>query len=245
RQDESFMLLDMPLDAKLELANSYIFLQLKKEWKPAAATYKAGSLIAQKLDRFLAGKRAFDVLFEPREGVALQGFTLTHDYVLLDILDHVKSRVTEMRLADGVWIVRPVAVPESAAIGVAAVDRDEGDDYWMSVTSFTEPTTLYLATAGKKEREKLKALPAFFDAKGLVTEQFEATSKDGTKVPYFVVHRESAKFDGTNPTILYGYGGFELSMVPNYSGTIGSAWLERGGIYVLSNIRGGGEFGPQ
>jgi prolyl oligopeptidase len=245
RQGDAWTRIDTPRDADLGFGSGHIFVLLKKDWKPAAKTYKAGSLIAQKLDGFLAGKREFAVIFEPREGVALQSFTLTHDYVVLDVLDHVKSRITEVRMVDGVWIMRPVPVPESAAIGVAAVDRDESNDYWMTVTSFIEPTSLHLATAGKTEREKMKALPAFFDAKGLVTEQFEATSKDGTKIPYFVVRRESAKLDGTNPTILYGYGGFEISLLPSYSGAIGAGWLEKGGIYVLSNIRGGSEFGPQ
>jgi prolyl oligopeptidase len=249
RVGDEWKRLDVPRDADVGFGNGYLFLQLKKDWAPASAgvasTYKAGALIAQKLDAFLDGKRAFDVIFEPREGVALQAFGVTRGYVVLDILDHVKSRITEVRMLDGVWIQRQVPVPESAAIGIAPVDHDENDDYWMTMTSFTQPTTLYLASAGRPEREPLKSLPAFFDAKGLVTEQFEATSKDGTKIPYFVVHRKDAKFDGANPTILYGYGGFEISMTPNYSGTIGSAWLERGGVYALANIRGGGEFGPE
>jgi prolyl oligopeptidase len=158
----------------------------------------------------------------------------------------VKSRIVEARRTDdGRWTTRDVAVPPSSAIGVAALDRDTSDDYWMTVTSFVEPTTLYLASGGKDAREKMKGLPAFFDAKGLVTRQYEATSKDGTRVPYFVVMREDTKLDGSNPTILYGYGGYEISMLPSYSGTIGAAWLERGGVWVLSNIRGGGEFGPE
>jgi len=249
RVGDEWKRLDVPRDADVGFGNGYLFLQLKKDWAPVSAgvasTYKAGALIAQKLDAFLDGKRAFDVIFEPREGVALQAFGVTRGYAVLDILDHVKSRIAEVRMLDGVWIQRQVPVPESATIHIAPVDHDENDDYWMTMTSFTQPTTLYLASAGKPEREPLKSLPAFFDAKGLVTEQFEATSKDGTKIPYFVVHRKDAKFDGANPTILYGYGGFEISMTPNYSGTIGSAWLERGGVYALANIRGGGEFGPE
>ena len=114
----------------------------------------------------------------------------------------------------------------------------------MTVTRFTEPTTFYLATAGSDARETLKSLPALFDARGLVARQHEATSKDGTRVPYFLVMREDAKLDGTTPAILYGYGGFEISQTPGYSATIGSAWLEKGGAWVLANIRGGGEFGP-
>ena len=245
RVGDRWTLLDVPHDADLGFANGYLFVSLKKDWKPADVTYKAGALVAEKLDAFLEGRRAFDVIFEPAEGVALQDFTVTRDYLVLDILDHVKSRVTEVRMLDGVWVLHPVPVPESATIAVSAVDRDESNDYWMTVSSFLQPTTLYLATAASNERERLKAGPSFFDAKGLVAEQFEATSKDGTKIPYFLVHRESLRLDGTSPTILYGYGGFEISMLPNYSGTIGAAWLERGGVYALANIRGGGEFGPQ
>jgi len=136
-------------------------------------------------------------------------------------------------------------VPAAASIGVSAVYRDESDDYWMTVTSFTEPTTLYLAHAGNDARDKLKQLPAFFDAKGVTVTQYEATSRDGTKIPYFVVMREGTKLDGSNPTILYGYGGFEVSMTPSYNSTMGASWLERGGVYVLANLRGGGEFGPE
>ncbi len=136
-----------------------------------------------------------------------------------------------------------MAVPAISSIGVSDYDRHESDDYWMTVTSFLEPTTLYLVHADGR-RERLKSLPAFFDAKGLAVEQHEATSKDGTKIPYFLVMRAGAKRDGATPTILYGYGGFEVSMTPSYSAGVGSAWLERGGAFVLANLRGGGEFGP-
>jgi prolyl oligopeptidase len=232
-----------PADADIATANGWLLVRLKTDWKLAKATYKAGSLIAMSLDRFIAGERDFEPIYVPAERAALQGYTLTRDLIVLDILDNVKSRIVEMSRAGGQWVAAEVAVPPSASIGVDAVDRDESNDYWMTVTSFVEPTTLYLATSGK--REKLKSLPEFFDAKGLKTRQFEATSTDGTKIPYFAVMREGTKFDGSNPAILYGYGGYEVSMLPYYSGTIGAAWLEKGGVYVLANIRGGGEFGPQ
>jgi prolyl oligopeptidase len=203
------------------------------------------ALIATGLDEFMAGKRDFETIFEPRERVALQGYAATRGFLVLDILDNVKGRIVEVRREGSKWVSRDAAVPPAASIGVSAVDRDETDDYWMTVTSFIEPTTLYRATPGKDAREKLKSLPAFFDTKGLTVSQFEAASRDGTRVPYFVVMREGTKLDGSNPAILYGYGGFEIAMTPNYSGTIGSAWLERGGIWILANIRGGGEFGPQ
>ncbi|MEP7070590.1 MAG: prolyl oligopeptidase family serine peptidase [Usitatibacter sp.] len=240
-----WVLLDTPRDASITVANNALIVNLRKDWKLPGATYKAGSLISIGLDRFLAGARGFDVIYQPGPRQALQDFAITRDAIVLDILDNVKSRVAEVRREADKWVRKDVPVPPAAAIGVSAVDRNESDDYWMTVTSFVEPTTLYLATPGKPAREKLKALPAFFDAKGLKTTQGEATSRDGTKIPYFVVMRAGAKMDGSNPTILYGYGGYEISMVPSYSGTLGSAWLERGGVWVLANIRGGGEFGPQ
>ncbi|QJR14302.1 prolyl oligopeptidase family serine peptidase [Usitatibacter palustris] len=245
KQGDRWVRLATPSDSALTTANGLLFVRLKAEWKPAATAFKSGSLIAIDLDKFLAGGRDFELVFEPGARVSLQSYTVTKNLVVLDILDNVKGRVSEARREGGKWVLRDVPVPPAASVGVSAVERDDGDDYWMTVTSFLEPTTLYYAKGGTAQREKLKSLPSFYDAKGLKVVQYEATSKDGTKIPYFLVMREDAKLDGTNPTILYGYGGFEISMTPSYSGTIGSAWLEKGGVWALANIRGGGEFGPQ
>src|ERR1041385_1052048 len=114
----------------------------------------------------------------------------------------------------------------------------------MTVTDFLTPSGLYYGTLEKSNREKLKSLPAYFNADGLEITQHEAKSKDGTMVPYFQVSRKGIDLNGKNATLLYGYGGFEIPMLPGYSAGVGSAWLERGGVYVLANIRGGGEFGP-
>jgi len=236
--------LGTPHDADVSVFNGMVVARLRADWKPGDRNFKAGSLIATDLDAFLAGKRDFQLIFEPSERVSLQSFAVTKTYLLLDILDNVKGRLIEARLDNGAWKLRDVPVPASSSIGVSAVDREESDDYWLNVTGFIEPSALYLGHAGRDEREKLKQLPAFFDAKGLSVTQFEATSRDGTKVPYFVVGRGDIKHDGNNPTILYGYGGFEISMTPSYSGGVGSAWLEKGGVYAVANIRGGGEFGP-
>ena len=245
RRGDQWVKLDVPPSARAAVFNGLLVLQLRHDWKPGTRDFKAGSLIATDLDAFLGGKRDFQPVFEPTARVSLQSYTVGKSVLLLDLLDNVKSRIVEVRREGDAWRTRDVAVPAAAAIGVGAVDRDEGDDYWMTVTGFTEPTTLYLAHAGTDEREKLKALPAFFDAKGLVVKQFEATSRDGTKIPYFLVSREDAKLDGTLPTILYGYGGFEIAMTPSYSAAAGSAWLEKGGAWALANLRGGGEFGPE
>jgi prolyl oligopeptidase len=135
--------------------------------------------------------------------------------------------------------------PEFGSAGINGIDSDESDDYFLTLTDFLTPSSLYFGTIGKAQREKLKSLPSFFDVKGLEITQHEATSKDGTKVPYFQVARKGMVLDGKQPTLLYGYGGFEIPMLPAYSASVGSAWLERGGVYVLANIRGGGEFGPK
>ena len=245
RVGDQWVLIDAPRDATLITANHWLLVKLKTDWKLPNATYKADSLIGMNLDRFLAGARDFETIYEPVDRVALQDVIVTRDLIVLDLLDNVKSRIVEVRRKDGQWVKSDVKIPPASSIGIAAVDRDEGNDYWMTVTSFVEPTTLYLSSPDTGARERLKGLPAFFDAKGLKTSQFEATSKDGTKVPYFVVMREGTKLDGSSPAILYGYGGFEIAQLPAYSGTIGAAWLEKGGIWVLANLRGGGEFGPK
>ncbi len=240
-----WVLVDAPKDADVATFNGMLVLRLRSDWKPAATVYKAGSLIAGDLDKFMAGGRDFELLFEPRHRVSLKAYTVTRSHLLLDVLDHVQARVTELRREGGKWTRRDVDVPRMASVGLAAFDRDTSDDYWITVTSFIEPTTLYLGQAGTDAREKVKGLPAMFDAKGLQVEQFEATSRDGTRVPYFVVMRQDLKLDGSQPTILYGYGGFEVSQTPGYSAARGVGWLERGGVWVLANLRGGGEFGPE
>ena len=113
------------------------------------------------------------------------------------------------------------------------------------MTGFLTPPSLHCGELGKSAPRQLKTTPGYFDTANLAVSQHEATSRDGTKIPYFEVRRADLALDGTTPTLLYAYGGFEVSMTPSYSATTGAAWLEQGGVYVLANIRGGGEFGPE
>ena len=224
----------------------WLYLQLREDWSIGGRTYKAGSLLAAKFDAFMAGERAFEVLFEPTERTSLAGFTPMQSRVILNVLDNVKSRLYVLTPASKGWTREPLpGVPELGSVDADAVDAAESDDYFLTVTDFLTPTTLALGTAGAGPPEPLKSLPAFFDARGLVATQHEATSKDGTRVPYFQVGPKDLKLDGSNPTLLYGYGGFEVSETPYYSGGRGKGWLERGGVLVVANIRGGGEFGPR
>ena len=149
REDEHWIRLQVPEDARVSVGDGWLFVQLRSDWKPAAVAFKGGSLITARLDAFLSGGRDFAPLFEPSERVALEDYTVTRNAVVLDLLDNVKSRVQEARWHGGHWVASEVAVPPASSIGVGAFDRDTSDDYWMTVTGFLEPTTLYLAQAGK------------------------------------------------------------------------------------------------
>jgi prolyl oligopeptidase len=239
--------LALPRDVQLDFHRGWFLLRLRSDWKPASRRYAAGSLIAIRIDDFLQGRRRFDVLLEADERRALQSVASTRSAVLALELDQVLPRLLEIRHDGAAWQARRVPVPEHLQIGVAAGDWD-ADDYLLTVQGYARPTTLFAARAGLQRWEQfepIRSLPAFFDAAGLKTEQFEAVSRDGTRIPYTIALRESAALDGSNPTLLHGYGGFENSMLPTYSGLVGKGWMEAGGVFVRANIRGGGEFGPR
>ena len=235
--------LDIPADAQAGTFREYLTVTLRKGWSVEGRDYPSGAFLAIPWDSFLSGGRAFTVLFTPSERVSLASVTPLRDCLIVNELDNVKNRLYVRRPGkDGAWSREAMAAPEFGSVAATAVDADT-NDYFLTTTDFLTPTTLYLGNADGG-REALKELPHYFSAEGLQVSQDEAVSKDGTRVPYFIVSRKGMALDGSNPTLLYGYGGFEVSMVPFYSGSIGSAWLERGGVYVLANIRGGGEFGP-
>ena len=206
-------------------------------------------MLATNFDDFMAGKREFDVLFEPTDSTSLAGATWTKNHVVLNVMDDVKNKLIVLTHGKDGWMSKPMPVGslDFGTTSVGAVDADESDAVWLTVTDYLTPTTLMLGEAGgaPESIEALKAMPAFFDSSKHVIEQHFATSKDGTRVPYFMVRAKDMAFDGSNPTLLYGYGGFEISMTPGYSGGAGMGWLEKGGVYVVANIRGGGEYGPR
>jgi prolyl oligopeptidase len=237
--------LEIPDDAQFNgFFKNQMLVELKSDWTTGGTTYRQGSLISLDYDRFLMGDRAFSVIFEPSERSSLAGMTTTKNALLLLKLTNVVSELFRYTLQDGKWVAEKVAAPDLGSIGLAATD-DLSDHYFFTFTNFLTPTSLYYVAANGKKIEKVKSLPHYFDSKNLMVEQFSAASKDGTQIPYFVVRSKNAKPNGLNPTLLYGYGGFEVSMQPGYSSVNGVAWLARGGIYVVANIRGGGEFGPK
>ena len=237
---------EKPDSADASLHREWLLLQLRDDWTVEGTTHGAGSLLACRLEAFLAGARQFDVLFAPTARTSLDSFSPTRHHVLLNVLDNVRNKITVLTHRDGAWQREPLpGLPEFGTIGVGAIDDETGDDYFLTRTDYLTPTSLWLGTVGKGPAVQLKSLPAFFDASGLVTEQREAISKDGTRIPYFLVAKKDLPRDGKNATLLYGYGGFEVSLTPGYSAGVGTAWLAKGGVYVVANIRGGGEFGPR
>ncbi|MCE3003243.1 MAG: prolyl oligopeptidase family serine peptidase [Xanthomonadaceae bacterium] len=237
---------DKPDSANASMHREWLLLELRQDWTVGGKTHPAGALLATLLDDFLDGKREFDVLFAPTARKSLAGFSPTRNHILLNELDNVRNRVSVLTHGKDGWQREPLpGMPEFGTVGASAVDAEDSDAYFMTVTDYLTPTSLYVGEIGKGAPEKLKSLPAFFDKSGLEVAQREATSDDGTKVPYFIVSRKDLALDGDNPTLLYGYGGFEVPMVPGYSAGVGAAWLEKGGVYVVANIRGGGEFGPK
>ncbi len=238
--------IDKPDDASATLHREWLLLQLRSEYRIANRNYPAGALLAIALDSFLAGDRNFELLFTPTERSSLAGFSGTKNFLLLNVLDNVKGRLTVLRKGESGFIPEPLpALPDFATVSAWAVDPEHSDDYFLTVTDYLTPPRLMLGTLGKGPPTTIKRMPVFYCAEGLRVQQFEAQSRDGTRIPYFQVAKQGLVLDGTNPTLLYGYGGFEVPLVPAYEPLVGAAWLEQGGVYVVANIRGGGEFGPK
>jgi prolyl oligopeptidase len=230
--------LDLPRKFRIQgFAASQLLLRVDQDWQ----NVKAGSLAGFEI----AGGNvvATHVLFAPGPRQSIDGVLATRGHVLAAIYDNVRGQAWSFMPGPKGWTAKRLPLPDNSSVDLTSADRLT-DEAFLTVQSFTVPTTLWHVNAATGSVQEAKAMPARFDAKGLVTEQFEATSKDGTKIPYFVVHRADIPHDGSTPAIMTAYGGFQISETPYYQATRGKLWLEKGGAYVLANIRGGGEFGP-
>ncbi|WP_341207868.1 prolyl oligopeptidase family serine peptidase [uncultured Sphingomonas sp.] len=233
--------LDLPArTAPAAMIDGRVIFTTSEPWGPIPT----GGVASVPLKELEAGRMAPTLIFAPTARQAVSGVDATRHHLILDYTDNVRGRITVYTPTAAGWRAQPMALPDNASFGIAGTS-DRNDDAFLVTTGFLTPTTLARFVAGTAAPPTpVKALPAKFDAAGLVADQFEATSSDGTKIPYFIVHRGDAPRDGSTPTIMTAYGGFELPMLPSYSAITGKLWLERGGAYVLANIRGGGEFGP-
>ncbi len=236
----------LPLPQRMDLrgmVDGRVIIKTSEDWTTGGKAIPAGALLSVDRQQFNGGPMAPTVLFQPTARQSLDAAVATRTRVVAFILDNVRSRVLAFTPDGGGWKAAPVALPDNASIA-PVTSTDRSDDLYINVTSFITPSTLWSVNAVTRKAVQVKAAPAKFDASKDVVEQFEATSPDGTKVPYFIVHRKDIPLDGTTPTIMTAYGGFEVSYTPFYSGTTGKLWIERGGSFVVANIRGGGEFGP-
>jgi prolyl oligopeptidase len=281
-RDGSWLQIDVPTDVNVSAHREWLLFRPRQDWTVGESTYPAGSLLACGFEDYLAGGRELAVLFVPDASTSLQSWSWTRNFLLLNLLKDVSS---EIRVLDpsrpgleGAWASTPLdACPPLHDVNAYAVDDEDaaasdggaGDDFWLVATGFTTPTTLLRGTLERttdgtpgvvSRHATVKTSPSFFADGDYEVQQHFAVSDDGTRVPYFQVAARGLALDGQNPTQLSGYGGFEVSRTPAYSGTVGRAWLERrttgtpgadgegahsrGGVYVVANIRGGGEYGP-
>ena len=229
-----------------DMVDDQLILSLNQDWDVAGKHFTQGSLVAIDASAAAAAPTHLSptLIYAPGPRESIESVSATRSRLLVTIYQNVRGRAFVFtRSSNGLWHSTRLDLPENASVNL--IDADQRSDRgYVSVASFLEPTTLWSVDAATGAVARVKALPALFDASNDVVEQHEATSADGTKIPYFIVHPKNMPLDGTNPTVLYAYGGFQISMTPYYSGILGKLWLERGGTFVLANIRGGGEFGP-
>ena len=235
--------LPLPLFANVQgVTGDRMIVTLRKDWTVDGHTYAKGSLISVGLDMPVDGKAKLDIgtLYVPGPRSSVEQVSAGRDVVYASIFDNVTGSIHAFRFDDGKWRDKKLDLPANGSTGIVSTN-DWGPQALFTFESYLKPTTLY-ADSGEDRPVAIKSLPARFDSSGLVTEQFEVASSDGVMIPYFVTRPKNS--NGPTPTILYGYGGFEISLTPGYSANFGKLWLTKGGVYVVANIRGGGEFGP-
>lgn len=248
---DDLVAVDVPDDAEVRFHERWIFVTPRSDYDHGGVTHPGGSLLAAPIDGFLDGTATLTPIFTPTPTTALESFTCTRHRVVVNVLDDVRNHLSiavPPSTDGGAWSVEPLdGAPDVWSLAVSAVDANELDDVWIHGNDFVTPETLYLAsTTDGSAPEQVRQAPRRFDSSGVTIEQHFTASTDGTRVPYFVVGHADAlrRTDGSVPTLLSGYGGFEIARTAAYSAVIGRSWLTNGGVYVVANIRGGGEYGP-
>jgi prolyl oligopeptidase len=241
--------LALPAKANIDgLLDGWLIVTLNQDWTPSGLQqqFPQGSVVGLRLEDVKRDQAHLKptAIFTPTATEFSQDVSLTRNHLLLTTLENVQGRAYVYTPAQsGPWPHQRLAVPDNTTVSIEAAS-DANDDFFLALTGFLTPSSLLLGDAARGTLTTAKTLPPQFDASNLAVDQLSATSKDGTRVPYFVVHAKNIKYDGSNPTLMTAYGGFQASMTPYYSGIVGNLWLDRGGVLVLANIRGGGEFGP-
>lgn len=243
--DNKIVKLDLPEDCLTnDIQKNQLIIQLKSDWTVNTKTYKIGTIVSLNFTELLKGNKEIQVIIEPNEFSSITEILTTKNKLLVNVLTNVISNLHIYSFNNGKWSDQKVKSPDFGTISLITAD-EFSDQYFFSFQNFITPSTLFSADAGRNTFKASKSLPAYFDASKYEVKQFKAKSKDGTLIPYFMVSSKNLKYDSKNPSLLYAYGGFEISSQPFYASTFGIAWLDNGGVFVLANIRGGGEFGPK
>lgn len=241
-EGEEFIRLDLPKDSELQdIYEGMTLVRLNSDWEVNKVTFKSGDLVAVDHELLSKGELKVSLAFRPDSKTSVEGVSVTKEGVLLNTIQNVKSVLYMLNFSKGTWEMSEVETPEFGRISIISSDREDSE-YFYQYSNYITPPTLYckdgantiVVRQGKKK----------FEADNLEVHQYEVNSKDGTTVPYFIIHKKDLKLDGSNPTLVYAYGGFNVSVKPGYDTRTGIGWLEQGGVYVVANIRGGGEFGP-
>jgi len=239
----------LPIPQRASIAgivDERLLVTLDEPWEAGGTRFAADSIVSYDLAEWQRDPRRArpSLVWAPAERQTLNAVGTTHGKLIVSILDNVRGRAFVLDRGRRGWRSREIELPQNATISLTAAS-DQTDQAMFTVTDYLTPSSLWLYDDATRRLERIKSTPARFDASRHVVEQLEATSRDGTKIPYFLIRPREMRHDGSTPTLLYGYGGFQVSQVPSYSGTMGRLWLEQGNAYVVANLRGGGEFGPE
>ncbi|GAB4588235.1 prolyl oligopeptidase family serine peptidase [Nocardia sp. IFM 10818] len=245
--DDRTVRLALPPDADIKgILGDRVLVSLRQDWTTDGTTFASGSLVSLDADEMISApdRLRATVVYAPGPRETLRSVLTTRDRLIVTSLHDVRGRAAIYTPEPGgAWSAAPIPLPDNATVEAVAADG-RGTTAYLSVTSFLTPTALWRIDTADGRLDMVKNEPAQFDSSRFVVDQLETASPDGTQVPYFIVRGAGMPYDGTNPTILYGYGGFNAAVTPTYDGLLGRLWLERGGVYVIANIRGGGEYGP-
>lgn len=243
--EDKMLAVDIPDDCLVNaISQNQLVVTLTSNWTVNNNIYKEGSLVSLDVDELLKGNKIIQKVYEPDELSSVNEVNFTEDKLLVNSLSNVINELYIYSFRNNTWVKEKAGGPGRGIISIISTD-EFSDQYFYSFQNLLTPTTLYSADASTNDFETISSLPAFFDADKYEMKQFKATSKDGTLIPYFIVASKEMNYNGTNPTVIYAYGGFGVSLTPTYASTYGPCFLEKGGVYVLANIRGGGEFGPK